>query len=493
MKLTNMPKIVLALGVALAFLILLVILLLITDVGFRVSEHLEQAPPWFKLFYLAVIGLLALPFGWWIWRLLAPKKNPDVQTGDTPPSEERITHRLEKAQAAGISTDEAETTRATLEADRKTGLIRIALFGEISSGKSSLLAALLPGIEVISDVIGGSTREIASYSWTSNAGDQLIMVDMPGLNEVGELLSEQTREEALRAHIVIYLCDGDLTRDQQQELNALLALNKPTILALNKIDRYQADELALLKDRLSQNNPNVQAVVSISTGGERLVIVQRPDGSEQQQSRPLPPQLDELRLALQRLIDSDPEMLDQLRDISLFTLISRQLDQAEAEQRGIKAQAIVGSYTKKAVFGALAAVTPGTDLIIQGYLGTKMIKELSTLYDYPVRKIDSELLIELAQKHLAQKHTLVLALAGNALKAFPGIGTLSGGVLHAIAYGLIFDSLGRAVSESLASRGELHPLPTVSIFKEYLGEDLGPTARRIAKLVAAQKKPERND
>jgi len=493
MNISSMPKIVLALGVALAFLLLLVVILLLTDVGFRVNEHLQQAPAWFNLLYLSGIGLLALPFGWWIWRLLSPKKKKAIQPDITPPSETSIAHRLEQAQAAGIVTSEAETTRATLEADRQTGLIRIALFGEISSGKSSLLTALLPEIEVVRDVIGGSTREIESYRWTSNAGDQLIVVDMPGLNEVGESLSGQTRKEALRAHIVIYLCDGDLTRDQQQELDALLALDKPTILALNKMDRYQPDELALLKTQLSQKNPGVQAVVSIRTGGERLVIVQRPDGSEQQQTRPLPPQLNELRLALQRLIDSDTEMLDQLRDISLFTLISRQLDKAEAEQRSVKAQAIVGSYTKKAVFGALAAVTPGTDLIIQSYLGTKMIKELSTLYDYPVRKIDSELLIELAQKHLAQKHTLVLALAGNALKAFPGIGTLSGGVMHAIAYGLIFDSLGRAVSESLASRGELHPLPTVSIFKEYLGEDLGPTAQRIAKLVAAQKQPERND
>ena len=36
---------------------------------------------------------------------------------------------------------------------------------------------------------------------------------------------------------------------------------------------------------------------------------------------------------------------------------------------------------------------------------------------------------------------IVLAVAGNALKAFPGLGTLGGGVLHAFAYALIFDSM----------------------------------------------------
>ena len=47
---------------------------------------------------------------------------------------------------------------------------------------------------------------------------------------------------------------------------------------------------------------------------------------------------------------------------------------------------------------------------------------------------------------------IVLGIAGNALKAFPGLGTLGGGVLHAIAYGLVFDSVGNALAASLAER-----------------------------------------
>ena len=47
---------------------------------------------------------------------------------------------------------------------------------------------------------------------------------------------------------------------------------------------------------------------------------------------------------------------------------------------------------------------------------------------------------------------IILAIAGNALKAFPGLGTLGGGVLHAIAYGLVFDSIGNALAASLGER-----------------------------------------
>jgi len=136
------------------------------------------------------------------------------------------------------------------------------------------------------------------------------------------------------------------------------------------------------------------------------------------------------------------------------------------------------------VVGALAAVTPGTDLLIQGYLGVSLIKELSKLYGVPVRKVDTDLLLELVQKHVGRSTTLVLAIAGNALKAFPGAGTLAGGMIHAVAYGMVFDTLGRAVAASLESRGELHPVQTATVFKETMGENIEASARRFVKFAA---------
>jgi len=77
-------------------------------------------------------------------------------------------------------------------------------------------------------------------------------------------------------------------------------------------------------------------------------------------------------------------------------------------------------------------------------------------------------------------------VAGNALKAFPGVGTLTGGLVHAVAYGLLFDSLGRAVTETLAARGALPEQVALRTFEEKLSEDVETRARRLAKLAAAQ-------
>ncbi len=70
-------------------------------------------------------------------------------------------------------------------AERKAaGDFRIALFGEISTGKSAVIRALLPQADDIGiSARGGSTREITDYLWTSTAGDRLIISDVPGLNE----------------------------------------------------------------------------------------------------------------------------------------------------------------------------------------------------------------------------------------------------------------------------------------------------------------------
>ena len=136
-------------------------------------------------------------------------------------------------------------------------------------------------------------------------------------------------------------------------------------------------------------------------------------------------------------------------------------------------------------------MTPGTDLLIQGYLATQMIKELCTLHQVTARKIDIELLLQLTQEHVRTHTTLLLAISGNALKAFPGVGTLAGGVLHAVAYGFLFESLGKSINQSLLTRGELHPLQIANQFEDHLGEDATKSAQRIAKLAlkALEKEP----
>ena len=111
-----------------------------------------------------------------------------------------------------------------------------------------------------------------------------------------------------------------------------------------------------------------------------------------------------------------------------------------------------------------------------------MVKALCELYEVPVREIELNKLLDLSQKQVRTALPLLLAVAGNAAKAFPGVGTLAGGLMHAVAYGLIFDALGHAVIRTLETRGELRPAPTSLTFRDNLVTDVETRTRKLLRL-----------
>ncbi|MDH5470048.1 MAG: 50S ribosome-binding GTPase, partial [Gammaproteobacteria bacterium] len=464
-------------------LVLLAIVLSAAQFGLSLWQQLQSAPAWVVVL-IAALASVMLGFGAWLsWRILRPVR-PASRKAAAQLTEAELQAHLETAAAAGVDVESAMRELEELARRRELETIHLALFGEISSGKSSLVNALLPGASVDTDVIGGTTTTIQHYHWVRDSGDTVVLVDVPGLNEVERAYDPMVMDEVQRAHAVIFVCDGDLTRDEFVALQPLLALEKPLIVAFNKLDRYSAEEQQLVRKHLAErfaSHPQV-TVVGIATRPTRKVVRVGPDGEEHEEQQVLPPQIDELRSAVQSVIDNDMVLLERLRDTAVFELTARKLDQARADHRRQTSGELVKTYTRRAVAGGLAAISPGTDILIQGYLGTRMVKSLCELYEVPVREIELEKLLNLSQKQVRTALPLLLAVAGNAAKAFPGIGTLAGGLIHAVAYGLIFDALGRAVVRTLETRGELRPAPTSLTFRDNLGVDVEAKARRLLRL-----------
>ncbi|MDG4554412.1 MAG: 50S ribosome-binding GTPase [Candidatus Competibacter sp.] len=478
-------RLLLAVGASVGVAVLLVLVLYITDLGLSVWDRLQRAPTTFWVIYLLVLSLLGMGGAYLVWRVLrwgqpAGKSRP--ATPAKPPDEKTLIEELDKRGAAGVPVDAIRGELEELQRRRAAGEIVVAVFGEISTGKSSMIRALLPGTDIAVDVCGGTTREVTHYTWTSPAGDRLILADLPGLNEADGTLDRAARDEALRAHVVIYVCEGDLTRDQYQALRTLVDLGSPVILALNKIDRLIGGELELVRERLGERVGEEVEVAPVQCGGVEEVTRIYHDGREETTLRERKPRVDDLRRALQRYLDTDPQVLDGLRDTAVFVLVQRKLDEAVAQYRRERAGEIVQGYTRKAVFGALAAVGPGTDVLIQGYLGIHLLKELCALYEVPVREVDMQRFLDLAGNQIKRSLNLLLALVGNVFKAFPGMGTVVGGMLHAVVYGLIFESLGKAVARSLESRGDLVSGPTLRMFEDDLSENLEARAKRLLQL-----------
>jgi hypothetical protein len=476
-------RLFLAVVVLTGMLLLLALILSAAQFGLSLWQQLQTAPLWVVLL-IAVLASLLLGFGGWLsWRIVRPAGTRTGQPA-APLTEAELQARLEAASAAGIDVASALKELQELARRRRLEAVHLALFGEISSGKSSLINALLPGASVATDVVGGTTTTIQHYHWQRESGDAVVLVDVPGLNQMQREYDRVVMEEAQRAHVVIFVCDGDLTRDEYLALQPLLELKKPLIVAFNKLDRYSQDDRRLIRQHLAErfaSTPQV-TIAGIATRPTRRVIRVGPDGAEHEEEQQLPPQIDELRAAVQAALDSNLALLEQLRDTAVFELTARKLEQSKAEHR-VKASAeLVKTYTRRAVAGGLAAISPGTDILIQGYLGTRMVKSLCELYEVPVREIELEKLLTLTRKQARTALPLLLAVAGNAAKAFPGVGTLAGGLMHAVAYGLIFDALGRAVARTLETRGELRSVPASLSFRDNLATDVESQARKLLRL-----------
>lgn len=469
-----------AIALGFGFILLLLLLLYLTDFILALWQRLAATPTWFLGLFGFIITLFILSAGWVLWRFIRPA--PKIVLGGVPLTEAELEQRLAEQERSGLDVTSARRELEALKQRREAGHINVALLGDISSGKSSLVKALLPDVAVAIDPRGGTTKTITHYTWTSASGDQLIITDLPGLNEAGGQFNQLTQDEALRSHIVVYICDGDLTRTQYAEVESLRMLNKPMILALNKIDLLRPEDIQILQTRLASYWPEGSlAIVAISAGGEREFTRIGADGTETRVIRQIEPNIGALAQALQQFIDRDRNALEQLRNASVFVLTARKLDQAVIAHRQNQSQALISQYSQKAVVGAIAAVAPGSDVVIQGYLGYNLVKELCELYQVSVKQIDIQQFLQLATKHVGKTLPLMLAISGNICKAFPGVGTLAGGVFHAVAYGLIFESLGKAVAGTLESRGELAPWIAMKSFEENLGDDVETRAQQLVK------------
>ena len=223
-------RLLLAALVLILMLALLAFILSAVQFSLSLWQQLQTGPIWVVVLAGTVASLM-LGFGFWLsWRILRPSGSSSTKTA-APPTEDELHTHLEAATAAGVDIESAAGELQELARRRELQVIHLALFGEISSGKSSLINALLPGASVETNVIGGTTTTIQHYLWQRDSGDKVALVDAPGLNQVEREYEQSVMDEAQRAHVVIFVCDGDLTRDEHLALQPLLALNKPLIVA----------------------------------------------------------------------------------------------------------------------------------------------------------------------------------------------------------------------------------------------------------------------
>ena len=477
--------------ILLTVLIVLVVFLLIfqfTDIAFRVWDRLQHTSPGFIAFYLVAISLIAAAGALLIWKIWTVGRRRRKGSDNSTPERKRISleelqARAAAARAQGLDTSAIDAEIEAIAAEPQE--LELAFFGKISTGKSSLIQTLLPNATIDTSIIGGSTTTIERYHYENTRGLALTLLDMPGTHQAGAdgTLDQEVMTAARRVHIVAYVIDQDLTESDIISILRLHAFDKPMLVILNKTNRYSTAELDELKTRIRSRLPEGVAFITAASAYRQPLRRQQPDGSAVWEEREQPGDVTALLQKLAQMAAERGTLTARNRD-ALISLANENLSQRLNHYRRERGEAMVKSYARKAMLGGVAAVGPGTDVIIQGYLGMDMLKNLTKLYNIPARDIDLQTLVEAASSKVKTHLTVILALAGNVCKAFPGVGTVIGGASHAVAYGLIFESLGRATLQTL-ERGSFDAFNTQHImqhFEEQLKNDLETRAQSLVRL-----------
>ena len=346
-----------------------------------------------------------------------------------------------------------ETVRAQLADDYadvrnmldklENGHVHIAAFGRVGVGKSSVLNALLGEPRFSTSPLHGETREAGLASWHSEKSGGVYLVDTPGIDEVGgEERETAAREAAARSDLLVFVADGDLAAPEIQALRELVSMGRPVLLALNKCDRYTADEVHELVARLGERTAelidpgNIIAVAADPRPAVR--VVRHADGAEDEETGEAVPDVDSLRERLWSILEEEGKTLAAM-NASLFAgHLSDAVGLKVVEARRNLAEKLVRTYCIAKGVGVAINPIPVMDLLAAAAIDAGMVVHLSRLYGMPLTRREAGSLISVVVTQMAALMGTVWAvhLVSSALKLGTGGMSvmLTAGAQGAVAY-----------------------------------------------------------
>lgn len=362
------------------------------------------------------------------------------------------------------------------------GHLHIAVFGRVSTGKSSLLNALIGEQRFAVSPLHGETKKSSMQQWSEVEAAGVFLIDTPGLDEAGgEVREELAKEVAHRSDLVIFVLDGDITDSEYSALRTLLKQGRPVVVALNKSDLYtQSEREALLATVREKTVGLVQTedVLAVAAHPRAQQVIEiDDDGNETSSTREREPEIDDLRLRLWEIFENEGKTLAAL-NASLFAAdLSDQVGIRMLHARREIGDRLVRTYcVAKGVAVAFNPI-PVADLFAAAFIDVGMVVHLSKVYDLPISRREAGSLVSVIATEAAALMGTVWALniVSSALKVgTAGLSTIvTAGAQGAIAYYSTY-VVGRIAAEYLSkgkSWGEGGPKQVVNEILDSLDRD----------------------
>lgn len=338
------------------------------------------------------------------------------------------------------------------------GHIHLAVFGRVSTGKSSLLNALIGEDMFAVSPLHGETRFSEMQPWEEIESGGVFLIDTPGLDEAGgEDREIMAREVTQRSDLVVFVVDGDITESELTSLRTVVSQGRPVIVVLNKSDLYTTDEQARLLDTLRERTDGLVAsehVLAVAAQPRPQVVVERDaEGNEVSTERAREPDVEALKLKLWDILEAEGKTLAALNASLFASDLSDQVGKRILAARQSIGDKVVRTYcVAKGVAVALNPI-PVADLFAAAFVDIGMIVHLSRVYGLPLSRKEAGSLVGV----IALEATAIMATVWAIHFGSSFLKTVSGGtsvVLTAAAQGAVawYSTLivGRVASEYLA-------------------------------------------
>ncbi len=323
------------------------------------------------------------------------------------------------------------------------GHLHIAVFGRVSTGKSSLLNALIGEQKFAVSPLHGETRKTSMEQWSEVEAAGVFLIDTPGLDEAGgEDREAMAKEVAHRSDLVIFVVDSDITDSELQSLRTLLGQGRPVVVALNKSDLYTEDELTALLQSVREKTAGLvdpaDVLAVAAQPRPQQVIELNEEGAETASTRARETDIDELRLRLWDIFETEGKTLAAL-NASLFAAdLSDQVGIRILSARREIGDKLVRTYCVAKGIAVAFNPIPVADLFAAAFIDIGMVMHLSKVYDLPISQREAGSLVSVIIAEAAALMGTVWALhfVSSALKVgTAGLSTIvTAGAQGAIAY-----------------------------------------------------------
>ena len=338
------------------------------------------------------------------------------------------------------------------------GHIHLAAFGRVSTGKSSLLNALIGEDRFTVSPLHGETKQSSMQVWREEEAGGVYLIDTPGLDEAGgEEREALAKEVAGRADLVLFVVDGDITETELDSLRTLLTRGRPVIVVLNKSDLFTNDErqqlLAALRRRAAGLIDPAHIITAAAQPRPQTVVEVDAHGTEVTRQRVRPPDVEALRVLLWDILEAEGKTLAAL-NASLFAAdLSDQVGRRILAARREIGDKLVRTYCIGKGIAVAFNPVPVADLFAAAFIDVGMVVHLSRVYGLPLSKREAGSLVAVIVAESAALMGTVWALhfVSSALKVGTvGLSTvLTAGAQGAVAYYSTY-VVGRIAAEYLA-------------------------------------------